>query len=393
MRTRKQKSAYFKKTKTVKIFITPVIIIFAGYLSFIVISNIIDVKEMNTKFDWEATWNATKLYPMELISGAFIFPGEGAKVLRSGSAHDDWGSEGSISVGNTRPKPVPIGLYIHWYSYTEDKFYKGSFDLPYDKILTLFREGFNMFRAKKHTTYSDIVAGLAPDGTVGIWLSGKGRQVEVGYFKAPESEYLSAKEFLGYLYDVYCAEYGENENIVQKYRQLGLKQDKKVLDNLMQHGISFGLWDTYRERFNIRPVIMYEDTTCITDEIYIKYYNGEKETLSLSRLEENPFKKRARIKYLNAYWSFGQIIREVIFEFDEQEIFETYRKIYDGNPDYHVELQIQLDKENHYFSVFLVRMDEDNFKRIQLNHIKINWYPISEINRYRFEIFKNKDKN
>ena len=341
------------------------------------------IKKMNTEFEWYSAWEAPEYYPVELLNGAFILEGEGEISLLSRWTQGlGWG-EISHEYGGKK-RPVPVGLYVYWYSFTEDKFYEGAFELPRDTMLALFREGFNQFRAKNHTTYQEITVGIAPGGIVSVWLSGNKNEVEIGYFKGKEANRLSWEHFDSFHYRNY------RDSAWTVYRQ-DMLRDLDALDHLKQYGIQFGLWDTYRKRFNFHPVMVYEDTTCITDEIYMEFYNGERESLSLERLAENPFAKRARVKYIQVYWSFGQTIRELILEFDEQEMFEAYEKIYEGNPDCPIELQICFDKENHYVYLFLVRTEKDNFKRIQLRHAAINWYPVDERKRYRFEVFKQEE--
>ena len=44
-------------------------------------------------------------------------------------------------VGGDDVRELPDRLSILYYSLAEKQFYKGTFNLPYDKILTLFREG------------------------------------------------------------------------------------------------------------------------------------------------------------------------------------------------------------------------------------------------------------
>ena len=354
-------------------------------ISVLLLLGILSVKYINNmdeKIKWYSAWDAPKYYPVELLNGAFILKGEGEiSLLSCWTGGQRWG--GSSHEYGGKIYPLPEGLYVYWYSFTEDKFYEGAFKLPRDRMRALFSEGFNQFRAKSHTTYNTLTVGLAPGGIVAVWLKGHGQEVEIGYFKAKETKRLSWELFF---HDSFHYK-NFRDSAWTVYRQDMLKS-LDAHENMERHGIPFGLWDRYRVRFNIRPVMIYEDTNCITDEIYMEFFNGETEALSLERLEENPFEKRARIKYIEVYWSFGQTIREGIFELDEEEIFEAYEKIYEGNPDCPVELQICLDRDNHYFYLFLVRTEQGKFKRVQLQHAKINWYPEDEANRYQFEVFE-----
>ena len=340
-------------------------------------------KNMETKFKWWSAWDAPKYYRVQLLNGAFILPEKGEiSLMGAPTPGQSWGGGSCESGGDMYP--VPEGLYVYWYSFTEDKFYEGAFKLPQDTMLHYFREGFNRRRVKKHITYNNIVVGLAPGGVVAVWLKGDGKEVEIGYFKAKETEGIPWQKFFDSFYYRNL-----KDSAWTVYRQEMLEGD--AADHLERYGIPFGVWDTYRERFNFRMVMVYEDPASITDEIYVEYYNGEKESLSLERLAENPFEKRARIRYVNAYWSFGETYRKMIIEFNEEEVFEAYEKIYEGNPDTPVELQIVLDENNHYVYLFLVRTEQGNFKRVQLRHAKINWYPAGGFDIRNSEVFKKKN--
>lgn len=344
-------------------------------------------KDKKKKFEWEATWNAPKLYTMRLIDGSF-YSEDRPSTIRHGYGDNGWGFPGSYSIGNTAPKHLPQKLKLHWYSFTEDKFYEGNFTLPYDRILELFNEGFNMRRAKVKCTYEDIVVGIAPGGRVAVWVKGDGKQTEVGIYQAEESEYLNVKYLTDWFYYTLKGEEG-----MKIYRINILKNDGgEAWKNLEQNGIPFGIWDTYRERYRLRPVMVYEDPNCITDEIYMEFFNGEKKSLSLENLEKNEFQNQARIKYIEAYWSFGQEIRKVKIKFDEKEIFKIYEEIYGENPDAPVEVQLCLNKDNNYFKVYFACTEGDNPRRIQVKHANINWYLEREDNREYFEVFKNSTK-
>lgn len=61
-----------------------------------------------------------------------------------------------------------------FFSLTENQFYKGEFDLPYEKILALFRESLEVDKIP----FRKIMVGVAPGGAVSVWLTG-GKTKEV----------------------------------------------------------------------------------------------------------------------------------------------------------------------------------------------------------------------
>ena len=91
------------------------------------------------KFDWQATDSAPRNYPMEILAGNLGYPEGGSLYVpdKSTIAHG-WGEEGSSHVVGPELKPLPNTLGISFFSYTENQFYGGRFDLPYDKIVRKF---------------------------------------------------------------------------------------------------------------------------------------------------------------------------------------------------------------------------------------------------------------
>ena len=126
------------------------------------------------KYNWQATESAPKSYPMQVVSGTLFYHGQnqGLYVPDGSSIDDGWGSGISSHIVGPDLKPLPDRLQITFFSYTENQFYVGKFDLPYEKILALFKAGYDLRRGGGHTTYGQIVVGIAPGGAVAVWVSG-----------------------------------------------------------------------------------------------------------------------------------------------------------------------------------------------------------------------------
>src|SRR5690625_6073884 len=73
-------------------------------------------------------------------------------------------------------KPLPDRLDIKFFSYTENQFYHGKFELPYDDIRRLFKE---WDRLNDRPAYNRIMTGVAPGGAVAVWLTGQVKTTEV----------------------------------------------------------------------------------------------------------------------------------------------------------------------------------------------------------------------
>lgn len=353
------------------------------------------------QFEWEAGWNAPELYPAEVISGRFEnADGDGESLIQDSNG-GGWGEMSTYSAGGK--KTLPDTLRVHWYSFTEDKFYRGVFGLDKALITKLFREGFNRFRGKDHVTYSYIIAGFAPGGVVSVWIAGEGKQVEVGVFKAQEAEYMTADEFLPGHRLLSSTPKEQWNDIIQRYRTLSL-EDFGATDNLASHGTPFGLWDsTYRERFNSRIALVYEDKEgdCITDEILIEYVNGEKESLSLDELVENPFKMRPRIRFVNYYFSRldnqgSRKYSQSKIEFNEKDLWQAYDSVSKGDHERPIELQIHRTKNNlKHSGMMMTSCEKQNNDSVHLNmdiHLIYNYTVSEDWSMGEFEVYKQLNK-
>src|SRR5690625_6890835 len=76
---------------------------------------------------------------------------------------------------------APQWVGIKFFSYTENQFYHGKFELPYDDIRRLFKE---WDRLNDRPAYNRIMTGVAPGGAVAVWLTGQVKTTEVFFGKA-----------------------------------------------------------------------------------------------------------------------------------------------------------------------------------------------------------------
>src|SRR5438046_1377285 len=110
---------------------------------FLLSLSIIQCDTAMDKYKWLPTECAPKRYPMTILRGDLIFKNGGSIYIPEGKIlYNGWGETGSTHLAGDAFKPVPYKLSITWFSYTEDKFYQGIVDLPYDTISKLFEDGF-----------------------------------------------------------------------------------------------------------------------------------------------------------------------------------------------------------------------------------------------------------
>ncbi len=287
---------------------------------------------MEEKFEWLPTESAPKLYPMEIYNGHLFFEnGNSIYVPCSGMAYDGWGNIGSTHVVGDDFKPVPVRLEVTWASFVENKFYTGNWALPKEKMTKLFKEGVVNYNTKKRSRYSRIIVGLAPGGVAVVWMYGEGNQVEIGRYQAKETQ-VAMKDFVP-----------NNPKISQEeYMDLS-KELPEAIENIKQKGgIEFGLWDTYRKKYNWRTNIDIPNYTF--EKIAIEMFNGERETLFDEPLLKNEFKERAIPDYLS-FIITNPKGKHYVFEFkniDETEIFNLFKQVDATKP---IEIVLKMNED------------------------------------------------
>jgi hypothetical protein len=324
-------------------------------------------KKMKEKFEWEPGISAPKNYPMEPTNVDFIYSdGErlGAMTTTVGGG---WGANVAGQTIGENFKPIPVRLDITWLSYTENQFYTGSFQLPYDTMVALFKKGWPDFNYSTTpptpiiSTFNEITAGMAPGGVVVVWLTGSAHQIDIGRFQAHKTT-VDMKLFTGrsdYKYDQ--ATY---------VKSMLRDSDSAVSENLAKNGIPYGLWDKYRQRFIMRPVIIYDWPTSIkTSQLVLDYYSGEEETLDSTTIQKNEYTSRVRPQKFNFYWYVDWAGKkqgyQLPIEFNESEIMKAYAEIYsNASPDNKIQadLIVEVNRGNDEFRVFL----QGNGKKVEL---------------------------
>lgn len=312
-------------------------------------------KNMEETFEWSPGVGAASLYPMELYRCAYIYPnGDGVSPAPPNLTNGRWGEESGSSVVGERRKPIPVALDITWLSYTENKFYKGHFTLPHDKIQQLFKEGYQLLYRKddgefalQRMEYNSIIAGMAPGGVVVVWVNGGDVNVDVGRFQAVETK-VKMEDFAPSAFT----------NDQTTYVKRMLRDEQDVNDNLAKNGIPFGLWDRYRERFSQRPIVKFDqDHQVGFNNITLLYFNGEREDVYADKWYKNDFKPRARIKEMDIGWtdSLAGKKQDYVLEvkFDEAEMFKLYKEAYGDNPNQPGELITEINRGNDHYKIYL----------------------------------------
>jgi len=320
------------------------------------------------KFDWQASESAPRNYPMRIVSGNLSYQdGSGSLYVPDGSRiGHGWGTGISSHVVGADLKPLPNKLAITFFSYTENQFYRGKFDLPYEKILALFKAGYYSPNQGKHITYHKIVVGVAPGGAVSVWLVGLDKTIEVFFG--------DAEKFEGNWRSV-----TSNTNISrEEYVRSGVEESLKapeVIEALRKNGIPFGLWASYRTHYLWQPLFT---GMSVRDGLIneVSYFNGEFDYLAYPQEVNVVASPRTIPRQIYFIWEYTKVQgRSYELTFNEVEIFDAFRKLGNSGPSLQLEMRMAIaDGGKQVFSVWL-RNDKES---IELSHTGIEIYGVSD---------------
>jgi len=314
---------------------------------------------MTDKFDWLPTECGPEKYPMEIVHGEFIFEnGRSAFIPNGKTLRNGWGKHGSTWIVGPDVKPVPVKMDIVFFSYTEDKFYGGSFDLPHKKMSELFHEGYDRaYFPDSKETYGYIMAGVAPRGEISVWM-GTGRIVEVASFQAEEIE-VDWKRML----DNPAI---SREEFVKDVLEENLSKEEISL--LRKEGVPHGRWThTYRKKYDWEPEISPDWNK--PEDILLDTFNGEVEFFDFTRADvgktldrDRALPKKVKMGWDNPKW--GNCLQTIFF--DEQEVFKAFDKFHEIHPGATLALEFEVSDVSETIRVFL----KDDQHLIELKKIK-----------------------
>ena len=265
------------------------------------------------KYEWLPTECAPRGFPARIVQGILrLEDGTVVTIPARAIVDNDWGSLGSVHLVGEALKAVPVRLEITWLSLSEDRFYGGGFDLPVAKLRELFQK---KFPGSDTAAFSKVLVGLAPEGTLAVWVLGARATTEVALFKAPEASVewkrvvdngeITRREFIDEL--------------------LKRSLEPAQLEALRTNGIPAGRWVGYARRYPWTPVIV---SDLKVRALTISYFNGEKEWINFSAGATLAVQTRAvpRLCRLAYDGKNGQPM-ECVLRFDEEEISKAIGRL------------------------------------------------------------------
>ena len=175
------------------------------------------------KYEWNAGLSGPKYYPSGAPRVEYFYKGKSVAGASIGTGADQgWGVTAGGYSGGDQYKDIPDSVAVQWVCSVDNYLYKGGARLPRERMLELFKNGFKTVYGMK-TTYTSIVAGMAPGGNAAIWLRGSERLTEIIRFKAQER-----------LEDPY---------IDKDYREKTVKNWGNYLTYWYLHGVPYDIWE------------------------------------------------------------------------------------------------------------------------------------------------------
>jgi len=321
-------------------------------------------KEMLPEFKWEEGTNVPLGYPAEVYRGGLELADNSYVSLFQSTitGRDGWGGlGGGMSNGI---KPLPKRLNVKYLSYAENQFYHANCAIDYDKILQLFKVPFQRRGADGKLWpefLNQINVGFAPSGAVVVWVSGAGRSVEIGRYQAQrivipkqESDALDAAEHLIF-------EETEVKRVMQSESIIPIE----VQEANKNKPIPFGLWDSYRVRYNWIPIFQIQNEGTMGD-FGFSYFNGESDGYFYEKNKQS--ENNGELFYQLTHDDVALPIPSTVafdwqdknnkryagyFQFNENEIFQAFEQIIAEDKDTKIEMLIRVNISNTYATVLL----------------------------------------
>lgn len=306
-------------------------------------------------FEWLPTESAPKRFPIRLLRGDLFFvDGKSIYVPDSRDVANGWGARGSTHIVGDELKPVPVRLEVEWFSYTEDRFYQGAFNLPADAMTALFKAGVTDPRTGRPLGFERIIVGVAPEGLVSVWMAAGAEVVEVAAFTAPHAS-LPWKRVI----DNPKLSRGDFIRQVLKVR-LG----DEGLARFDREGVPKGLYQGYRVQYLWGPQISGDGTPT---GLWIRSFNGENAYIGQAG-SAIPRDSRPVPAEMMLDWTMpGGMPLSAKITFDEAEVFAAFAKLSRGDATHQLAVEIEVAGQTASVSL----RDDKYILPLQKAHIEV----------------------
>mgnify|MGYP003602314976 CR=1 FL=1 len=225
-----------------------------------------DMMEKFESFEWDAQTGSDETAPMRIFYGKFIMSDGSTGFIPSGDyLNGNWGSSasGSMSVGEDRKK-VPDSLKIVWFSYAENKFFEGHFQLPQKKMYDIFKKDYGTYKTpdgeNNKSTFNTLLLAIAPQGMITLWMQGAG-SIEIGTYQAKET------------FDIDWDSFSKNPNRYEAVKDYQKDMPVFVQDEILKGKISNQYFKNRQQRYHYTIGTNKKDFTII--DYNVDFINNE----------------------------------------------------------------------------------------------------------------------
>ena len=348
----------------------------------------------NERFYYEVGCSGPRLAPGEYVSVDFI--GESGTLKPFGNNSVKSGIGGGLDgVARDRSKKygLPKAIEATWVSYTDRKVYSVSTLIPYDTILSLFRDGGDPCIPLSQDSTGEERTRLIQSLNLCFLPGGK----VTLYAKAPVKRILLDWSAVG-------TEVTDDEVLSDVYGRWGLKNMEEYYDEfysdefpnyepwrkyIRKHGTLAPLLERYLQRFNYTLNFEFENQETSIYTVESKFANGER--YSRTPKYNEAFKMPSRLKEFLVKWDTKDSRYTCFMYFNEAEMLKVFDEAYGEDRSQKGELKIKVCKYNNLFDISL--NVGDKFIKLEKTEIRVFQDPIEKPDGKGTLIYKNYEGN
>jgi len=349
----------------------------------------------NERFYYEVSCSAPRLAPGEYVSVDFIGDSGTLRPFGNNSVGGEMGGgmDGVVRDWSARYR-LPKAIEATWVSYTDRKVYTAASWLPYETILSLFRNGGEPCMPSPSGVVNEDDRNRVIKAFDLCFLPGGKVML---YVKAGVKRILLDWSVMG-------IEVTDDEVLRHIYKKRGLKNIEEYFDiyysdrysdyepwrkYIRKHGTLAPLLERYLQRFNYTLNFEFENKETSIYKVEAKFTNGEQygET---SKYNE-AFNKPSRLKESYILWDTKDSRYTCFMYFNEEEILKVFDEAYGEDRTQKGELKIKVCKYNNLFDISLNVGDKSI--KLEKTEIRVFQDPIEKPDGKGTLIYKNYEGN
>ena len=349
----------------------------------------------NERFYYDVCCSAPRLNPGEYVSVGFIGESGTLRPFGNNSVGGEMGGgmDGVARDWSARYR-LPKAIEATWVSYTDRKVYTAASWLPYDTILSLFRNGGEpcipapsgvVNEDDRNRVIKAFDLCFLPGGKVML------------YVKAGVKRILLDWSVMG-------VEVTDDEVLRHIYKKRGLKNIEEYFDiyysdrysdyeswrsYVSKHGTIAPLIERYLQRFNYTLDFEFENQETSIYSVESKFINGER--YSRTPKYNEAFKMPSRLKEFLVKWDTKDSRYTCFMYFNEAEMLKVFDEAYGEDRSQKGELKIKVCKYNNLFDISLNVGDKSI--KLEKTEIRVFQDPIEKPDGKGTLIYKNYEGN